>query len=133
MNFLNELYTVFDDLVDEFDLYKLDTVGDCYIIVAGMTSQDDDGFMCVGQPGASGGRETLAANAQSMMECAKAMLRESTAVRRRACDARGGGGREGGRTKCKRTAFSRSVPLCRLGPPGLQHKLWLCTVMRSAH
>lgn len=79
MNFLNELYTVFDDLVDEFDLYKLDTVGDCYIIVAGMTSQDDDGFMCVGQ-GADNCRDTLVANAQSMMDCAKAMLRESKQV-----------------------------------------------------
>jgi hypothetical protein len=26
MHFLNELYTVFDDLVDMHDLYKLDTV-----------------------------------------------------------------------------------------------------------
>lgn len=26
MQFLNQLYTVFDDLVDEYDLYKLDTV-----------------------------------------------------------------------------------------------------------
>ena len=40
MHFLNELYQVFDDLVDEFGMFKLDIVGDCYIVVAGLIKED---------------------------------------------------------------------------------------------
>ena len=40
MNFLNELYQSFDDLVDDFGMYKLDIVGDCYIVVAGLIKED---------------------------------------------------------------------------------------------
>ncbi len=77
MHFLNELYTIFDDLVDLHDLYKLDTVGDCYIVVAGLTMQDDDGFTCTVQ----GDNEQRLQHAQVMMDFAKAILRESKQVR----------------------------------------------------
>ena len=40
MNFLNELYQGFDDLVDDYGMYKLDIVGDCYIVVAGLIKED---------------------------------------------------------------------------------------------
>ena len=40
MNFLNELYQSFDDLVDDYGMYKLDIVGDCYIVVAGLIKED---------------------------------------------------------------------------------------------
>lgn len=40
MHFLNELYEAFDDLVDVYDMYKLDIVGDCYIVVAGLIKED---------------------------------------------------------------------------------------------
>ncbi|PNW88459.1 hypothetical protein CHLRE_01g030500v5 [Chlamydomonas reinhardtii] len=76
MHFLNELYTIFDDLVDLHDLYKLDTVGDCYIVVAGLTMQDDDGFTCTVQ----GDNEQRLQHAQVMMDFAKAILRESKQV-----------------------------------------------------
>lgn len=78
MHFLNELYTIFDDLVDHHDLYKLDTVGDCYIVVAGLTMQDDDGFTCTVQ----GDNDQRLHHAQAMMDFAKAILRESKQVRR---------------------------------------------------
>ncbi|GLC43345.1 hypothetical protein PLESTB_001337700 [Pleodorina starrii] len=76
MHFLNELYTIFDDLVDLHDLYKLDTVGDCYIVVAGLTMQDDDGFTCTVQ----GDNDQRLHHAQVMMDFAKAILRESKQV-----------------------------------------------------
>ncbi|GFR39858.1 hypothetical protein Agub_g356 [Astrephomene gubernaculifera] len=76
MHFLNELYTIFDDLVDDHDLYKLDTVGDCYIVVAGLTMQDDDGFTCTVQADT----EQRLQHAQVMMNFAKAILRESKQV-----------------------------------------------------
>ena len=47
MHFLNELYEAFDGLVDEHSMYKLDIVGDCYIVVAGLIKEDQDGFVCV--------------------------------------------------------------------------------------
>lgn len=43
MHFLNELYEVFDELVDQYDMYKLDIVGDCYIVVAGLIKEDQVG------------------------------------------------------------------------------------------
>jgi hypothetical protein len=40
MHFLNELYQTFDELVDDYGMYKLDIVGDCYIVVAGLIKED---------------------------------------------------------------------------------------------
>ena len=31
MEFLNDLYTVYDDLCSEYNVYKVETVGDCYV------------------------------------------------------------------------------------------------------
>ena len=55
MNFLNELYQGFDDLVDDYGMYKLDIVGDCYIVVAGLIKEDQvsnfrPSSFCVGDP-----------------------------------------------------------------------------------
>ena len=33
---LNEVFSVFDELVDEFGLEKIKTVGDCYMVAAGV-------------------------------------------------------------------------------------------------
>ncbi|MEW5302792.1 MAG: hypothetical protein WDW36_005540 [Sanguina aurantia] len=77
MQFLNQLYTVFDDLVDEYDLYKLDTVGDCYIVVAGLIRQDEDGFACTVEDDT---KEQRLFHADMMMSFAKAMLKDSKKV-----------------------------------------------------
>jgi hypothetical protein len=45
MNFLNELYQTFDDLVEDYGMYKLDIVGDCYIVVAGLIKEDQVGML----------------------------------------------------------------------------------------
>jgi len=76
MHFLNELYESFDKLVDEYDMYKLDIVGDCYIVVAGLIKEDQDGFVCVDEM--DDGEVT--SNAVRIMQFAKAMLRESRPV-----------------------------------------------------
>lgn len=89
MHFLNELYTIFDDLVDIHDLYKLDTVGDCYIVVAGLTMQDEDGFTCT----VAGDHESRLQNAQVRYGPA---VRPGGTVRSRVWGARGRAGREGG-------------------------------------
>jgi len=76
MHFLNELYEGFDELVDEYDMYKLDIVGDCYIVVAGLIKEDQDGFVCVDEMD----EDQVINNAVRIMQFAKAMLRESRPV-----------------------------------------------------
>ena len=77
MHFLNELYEVFDELVDNYNMYKLDTVGDCYIVVAGLIKEDQDGFACVNDMD----EEQVMQHAGRILAFAKAMLRESKTVR----------------------------------------------------
>lgn len=51
MRFLNELYTQYDALVDKYGVYKVETVGDCYVVAGGLMSQDDQGFAVVNTGG----------------------------------------------------------------------------------
>ncbi|MBI3746408.1 MAG: adenylate/guanylate cyclase domain-containing protein [Chloroflexi bacterium] len=39
---LNEVFTVFDELVDQFGLEKVKTIGDAYMVVGGLTDDSDD-------------------------------------------------------------------------------------------
>merc|ERR1711934_1104662 len=38
MMFLNELFQVFDGLCDDFNVYKIETVGDCYVAAVGVVT-----------------------------------------------------------------------------------------------
>merc|ERR1712190_135959 len=38
MVFLNELFQVFDGLCDDFNVYKIETVGDCYVATVGVVT-----------------------------------------------------------------------------------------------
>jgi adenylate cyclase len=59
---LDRLFTSFDELVDRYDVEKIKTIGDCYMVAAGVPSQRPDHA------------HALAGLALEMRECAKTCL-----------------------------------------------------------
>ena len=84
MSFLNDLFHVFDGLCDQYNVYKLETIGDCYVATVGLVT----GNMVSAQLYAHDVtlRESMRGNKEAVTNCkdlvgfAKAMLIESRQV-----------------------------------------------------
>ena len=76
MTFLNDLYTRFDSLTDVYGVYKVETIGDCYMVAGGLVARDEDGY----GRAVRGQGDVDPLHAMRVLAFARAMLEEAASV-----------------------------------------------------
>ena len=74
MHMLNELFSEFDALCNEFGVYKVETIGDCYVVAAGLVEPDEEGFMQISP------NLDPSDSAERLLQFAKGMMAHSRTV-----------------------------------------------------
>ncbi|KAG2485340.1 hypothetical protein HYH03_015921 [Edaphochlamys debaryana] len=75
MKFLNDLFVGFDSQLDVYGVYKVETIGDCYVVAGGLITEDADGMAAV-----QGGGESDPHQADRVFAFGQAMLRAASRV-----------------------------------------------------
>ncbi|KAG1658923.1 hypothetical protein FOA52_003093 [Chlamydomonas sp. UWO 241] len=75
MEFLQELFSVFDTLCDHYDVYKVETAGDCYIVAGALMRRDEGGCLAIdAHPDAHAGAGAVLAFAKAMLAHARRVV-----------------------------------------------------------
>ncbi|KAG1671995.1 hypothetical protein FOA52_013368 [Chlamydomonas sp. UWO 241] len=86
MEFLRDLFSVFDTLCDHYGVYKVKTAGDCYIVTGALMCRGESGFLVIDPcPNARAGAGAVLAFAKAMLAHARRVVmphnRQPTTVR----------------------------------------------------
>ena len=73
-SFLNQLYSMYDDLANKHNIYKLETVGDCYVAVAGLMKPCENGMVELEEEYDPKSVHNIVAFAKEMIENAKKII-----------------------------------------------------------
>ncbi|EFJ40061.1 guanylyl and adenylyl cyclase family member [Volvox carteri f. nagariensis] len=68
MAMLNDLYSRYDQMLDEYGVFKVETIGDCYFVAGGLIQEDEDGMTAVRD------NQTDPLHAQKVFEFARVSL-----------------------------------------------------------
>ncbi|GIL52244.1 hypothetical protein Vafri_8173 [Volvox africanus] len=77
MTLLNELYSRYDALLDNYGVYKVETIGDCYFVAGGLMREDEDGMTVVCDRSSKGDplhTERVLAFAKAMLVAARQVV-----------------------------------------------------------
>ncbi|PNG99961.1 Guanylate cyclase soluble subunit beta-2, partial [Tetrabaena socialis] len=75
LKFLNDLFVRFDSVLDAYGVYKVETIGDCYVVAGGLVYEDADGMAAVRGSGEVDSQQT-----DRTFNFARAMLRSASRV-----------------------------------------------------
>ncbi|PNH09387.1 Soluble guanylate cyclase 88E [Tetrabaena socialis] len=75
MKLVHDLFVRFDEQLDEFGVYKVETIGDCYVVAGGLVHEDADGMAAV-----RGGGDEDPQQAERVFAFAQAMLRSASTL-----------------------------------------------------
>ncbi|GLC38980.1 hypothetical protein PLESTB_001781800 [Pleodorina starrii] len=75
MAMLNDLYSRYDQMLDEYGVFKVETIGDCYFVAGGLIAEDEHGMATVRD------NMTDPLHAQKVFDFARAMLAAAQQVR----------------------------------------------------